>query len=85
VLIDLQLALDGERVASETRFAWAGAYTLCLQTVIPRPALRSECHLFLCPIVVGGGKRALPGNVRAQLQLLDERRFETASFTSITA
>src|SRR6478735_5806202 len=37
--------------------------------------LVDECHLFLCPIVVGGGKRALPGNVRAQLELLDERRF----------
>ena len=37
--------------------------------------LVDECHLFLCPIVVGGGKRALPDNVRAQLELLDERRF----------
>src|SRR5476651_2728896 len=37
--------------------------------------LADECHLFLCPIVVGGGKRALPDNVRAQLELLDERRF----------
>ncbi len=37
--------------------------------------LLDECHLFLCPIVVGGGKRALPDNVRAQLELLDERRF----------
>ncbi len=36
--------------------------------------LVDECHLFLCPIVVGGGKRALQ-NVRAQLELLDERRF----------
>jgi hypothetical protein len=25
--------------------------------------------------VVGGGKRALPDKVRAQLELLDERRF----------
>ena len=39
--------------------------------------LVDECHLFLCPIVVGGGKRALPDNVRAQLDLLDERRFES--------
>ncbi len=39
--------------------------------------LVDECHLFLCPIVVGGGKRALPDNVRAQLELLDERRFES--------
>jgi dihydrofolate reductase len=37
--------------------------------------LVDESHLFLCPIVVGGGKRALPDNVRAQLELLDERRF----------
>jgi dihydrofolate reductase len=37
--------------------------------------LVDECHLFLGPIVVGGGKRALPDNVRMQLELLDERRF----------
>ena len=37
--------------------------------------LVDECHLFLCPIVVGGGKRALPNRVRAQLELRDERRF----------
>ena len=35
--------------------------------------LVDECHLFLCPIVVGGGKRAL--SARAQLELLGERRF----------
>ena len=39
--------------------------------------LVDECHLFLCPIVVGGGKRALQDNVRAQLELLDERRFRS--------
>ena len=38
--------------------------------------LVDECHLFVCPIVVGGGKRALPDNVTAQLELLDEHRFE---------
>jgi dihydrofolate reductase len=38
--------------------------------------LVDECHLFLGPIVVGGGKRALP-NIRAQLKLLDERRFRS--------
>jgi dihydrofolate reductase len=36
-----------------------------------------ECHLFLTPIVVGGGKRALPNNVRARLELLAERRFRS--------
>jgi dihydrofolate reductase len=37
--------------------------------------LVDECHLFLGPVVVGGGKRALPGNVRSRLELLDERPF----------
>ena len=39
--------------------------------------LVDECHLFLCPIVVGGGKRALPDDVRVQLELVDERRFRS--------
>ena len=37
--------------------------------------LVDECHLFLCPIVVGRGKRALPDSVRVHLELLEERRF----------
>ena len=39
--------------------------------------LVDECHLFLHPIVVGGGKRALPDGVRARLELLAERRFRS--------
>ena len=41
--------------------------------------LVDEFHLFLGPIIVGGGKRALPDNVRAQLELLDERRFRNGT------
>lgn len=37
--------------------------------------LVDECHLFLVPVMVGAGKRALPKNIRAQLDLLDEHRF----------
>ncbi len=37
--------------------------------------LVDECQLFLNPIVVGAGKRALPNDVRVQLELLAERRF----------
>jgi dihydrofolate reductase len=37
--------------------------------------LVDECHLFLGPVIVGGGKRALPAGVHAELELLDERRF----------
>jgi dihydrofolate reductase len=40
-----------------------------------RAGLVDECHLFLTPILVGGGKRALPDNLRLELELLDERRF----------
>lgn len=37
--------------------------------------LVDECHLFLGPVIVGGGKRALPEGVRSGLELLAERRF----------
>jgi dihydrofolate reductase len=40
-----------------------------------KAALVDECRLFLAPIVVGGGNRALPDQVRLQLELLEERRF----------
>jgi len=37
--------------------------------------LVDDYHLFLIPILLGSGKRALPDNVRAWLELIDERRF----------
>jgi dihydrofolate reductase len=37
--------------------------------------LVDEVHLFVWPVVVGGGKRFLPNRARFQLELLDERRF----------
>ena len=40
-----------------------------------RAGLIDECHLFLNPIVVGGGKQALPSKLRIGLGLLDEGRF----------
>ena len=39
--------------------------------------LVDECHLFLGPVLVGGGKRALPAGVHAELELLEERRFRS--------
>jgi dihydrofolate reductase len=36
--------------------------------------LVDECHLFVAPMVVGGGKQSLPDDVRLKLELLDERR-----------
>jgi dihydrofolate reductase len=40
-----------------------------------KAGLVDECHLFLAPMVVGGGKQTLPDKVRLKLELLDERRF----------
>jgi dihydrofolate reductase len=45
-------------------------------------ALRSdglvdELRLYLHPVLVGGGTRALPDGVHLRLELLDERRFES--------
>jgi dihydrofolate reductase len=37
--------------------------------------LVDECHLFVVPVVVGGGKRSLPDGVRLEFALLEERRF----------
>jgi dihydrofolate reductase len=42
-----------------------------------KAGLVDECHLFIVPVIVGGGKPALPANVRADLELLDERRFNS--------
>jgi dihydrofolate reductase len=42
--------------------------------------LVDEYHLFLVPVLVGGGKRSLPdNNVRAELELVDERRFRNGT------
>ena len=40
-----------------------------------KAGLVDECHLFLAPVLVGGGKAALPDGVRLELELLDQRRF----------
>jgi dihydrofolate reductase len=40
-----------------------------------RADLVDEVQLFVAPVIVGGGKRALPDDVRLDLDLVDERRF----------
>lgn len=46
-----------------------------LAAVALRAGLVDELHLFLSPVVVGGGNPALPAGVRLDLELLGERRF----------
>jgi dihydrofolate reductase len=37
--------------------------------------LVDDCHLFLSPVIVGGGKRALPEGLQVTVELAGERRF----------
>jgi len=40
-----------------------------------RAGLVDECHLILAPVIVGSGKRSLPGGAMLKLELQDTRRF----------
>jgi dihydrofolate reductase len=40
-----------------------------------KAGLVDECQLLVHPVIIGGGKSALPRDMRADLELLDERRF----------
>jgi dihydrofolate reductase len=42
-----------------------------------RAGLVDELHVFMHPIVIGGGTNWLPTDLRLPLRLLDERRFES--------
>ena len=41
-----------------------------------RAGLIDRCQLFLTPVIVGGGKPALPSKVRLDLDLVSEHRFD---------
>ena len=59
--------------ATAGRDITVGGPDLAAQAI--KAELVDECHLFVVPIVLGGGKQSLPNNVRLLLELLDERRF----------
>ncbi len=50
-----------------------------LATQAFKAGLVDECQLFVWPMVVGGGKPGLPTGIRADLELLDERRFRNGA------
>jgi dihydrofolate reductase len=50
-----------------------GGPTLAAQAI--RSGLVDQYQLLVVPIMLGGGKRVLPSNVRVKLNLLEERRF----------
>jgi dihydrofolate reductase len=59
--------------AQGTRDIAVSGPTLAAQAL--RHGLVDEIHLFLSPILIGGGTPALPDNLRLPLELLDQRRF----------
>lgn len=58
--------------AGESRDLTVGGADLAAQAF--EAGLVDECHLFFWPIVLGGGKHALPRHGRLDLHLLNERR-----------
>jgi dihydrofolate reductase len=62
-----------QRKESSERDISIGGAALAAEAL--RAGLVDELHLFLAPVIVGGGKSALPDGVRLQLSLLAERRF----------
>jgi dihydrofolate reductase len=73
----LERAFDPEAVrrmkATARRDISVGGPGLAAQAITA--GLVDELHLFIVPILVGGGKPSMPKNVRVNLELLDEHRF----------
>ena len=59
--------------ATAERDLSVGGPTLATQAL--RAGLVDACHLYVVPVVVGGGTAAFPAGVRLALNLLDEWRF----------
>ncbi|MDB6009289.1 MAG: bifunctional deaminase-reductase domain protein [Gammaproteobacteria bacterium] len=65
----------GEMKARASRDITVGGPDLAAQAI--EAGLVDELRLFVVPVLVGGGTRSLPDNVRLDLELLDERRFRS--------
>jgi dihydrofolate reductase len=59
--------------AAEDRDLTVGGPHLAAQAI--KAGLVDEFQLLVAPIIIGGGTRSLPDDVRVGLELLDERRF----------
>ncbi len=70
---DFDPAVVRQMKALAGRDITVGGPELAAQAI--KTGLVDECHLFVAPIVVGGGRQSLPNGVRLTLDLLDERRF----------
>ena len=59
--------------ATANRDISVGGPDLAAQAI--KTGLVDEWHLFVTPVVVGGGTRSFPDDVRQKLELVNERRF----------
>jgi dihydrofolate reductase len=59
--------------ATADRDLGVGGPDLASQAI--KAGLVDELHLIVVPVLVGGGQHALPGDIRLDLELVDERRF----------
>ena len=76
----LERSFDPAAIARRKRRAdrdlLIGGATLAAEA-LRSDGLVDELHLYLHPVIVGGGTRALPDGVLVRLELLDERRFDS--------
>ncbi len=73
--IERQLDPDAVRRLKETSDADLSIGGATIGAEAFRHGLVDECVLLLSPVIVGGGKPALPRDLRLDLELLDHRRF----------
>jgi dihydrofolate reductase len=73
--VEREFDVDAVRSMKEsaTRDLSVGGPTLAAQAILA--GLVDEYHLFMTPVLVGGGTRALPDDVRIDLELEDQHRF----------
>jgi riboflavin biosynthesis pyrimidine reductase len=73
--IERELEPEAVRRLKETaeRDISVGGPTLAARALAA--GLVDEIHLYLTPVVVGGGTRSLPDDIFLELELLDEHRF----------
>ena len=71
--IERSFDADAIRVLKQDGDVGIGGPTLAAHAI--RAGLVDEYQLFVTPVIVGGGLSALPSEVRASLDLVDERRF----------
>jgi dihydrofolate reductase len=73
--IEREFVPDDVRALKESTASDLGIGGATLAAEALRAGLVDEVHLFVSPVIVGGGLRALPDDVRIDLTLLEERRF----------